>query len=146
MKPKNQKMMSKSKKNKQNIENIQFNKKKARDLTEIFKVDMKNLKTIEEYEKRFEEIAETLLNNVALYIGGEKYRFLEIEFYSNGENHEDIFTHSDEYQKKNMIWYFHRQNGKSYKNGSFKGKKKEQKKNFFESTQNKKKRIGYCIW
>jgi len=79
--------------------------------------------SIAEYQEHFERIANSLLNNCILYVNQKPHRFVEIEFYYHGKNHEDPFTHCDERQKKFAIWYFHRSGtGKdSYKGGSYKG-------------------------
>lgn len=71
--------------------------------------------------EQFNEIANLLLNKYLLIINGYEYRISEIEFYYYSESHRDEYTHKDDNQKKNGEWYFHRQNGKSYKNGTFKG-------------------------
>lgn len=69
----------------------------GRELREILKVDMEALLTIEDFEERFQKMADQLLNEVAVYIGGEKYRFTEIEFYFNGGNHKGSFSLSKSY-------------------------------------------------
>ena len=51
-----------------------------------------------------------------------KFRLSEIEFYFNdSDKHHDTFCHGDEHQKKLANWYFHRQNGKGFKTGTYKG-------------------------
>ena len=54
-------------------------------------------------------------------IGGIKHRLLEIEFCFKDNNHNDPFIHGDSHQQNPLFWYFHRQNGKDYKSGTFKG-------------------------
>lgn len=50
-----------------------------------------------------------------------KYRIAELEYYFHSSSHPDPFVHIDEHQKHWLGWYFHRQNGKSYKGGTYKG-------------------------
>ncbi len=68
----------------------------------------------------FGEIARQLFQKVELQAGGKSHRLTEIEFYYYSFEHPDVFTHCDEFQKENAIWYFHRMGG-NYKGGSFKG-------------------------
>lgn len=68
----------------------------------------------------FASLAETLLHQAVLVVGGEAHRLLEIEFYYHGEGHEDPFAHCDPFQKTSGLWYFHREGGE-YRGGSFKG-------------------------
>jgi len=49
--------------------------------------------------KRFATIADQVLNSYTLMIGGKPHRFLEVEFYWKGENHQDVFSHQHEDQK-----------------------------------------------
>jgi len=52
----------------------------------------------------------------------KKHRIVEIEFYyKDSKVYIDPFCHGDEQQKMGGTFYFHRQNGKGYKGGSFKG-------------------------
>ncbi|MFS8158926.1 MAG: hypothetical protein ACMG6E_01695 [Candidatus Roizmanbacteria bacterium] len=48
-------------------------------------------------------------------------RIIEVEMYYHNEAHRDPFVHCDEGQLTSGCWYFHRQNGKGYKAGTFKG-------------------------
>ena len=59
----------------------------------------------EDYENKFEEIAEILLNGVAIKKGDKKYHIKEIEFYLYNNQHRDIFT----YPRicKAGQWFFH---------------------------------------
>ena len=68
----------------------------------------------------FAAIAERLLNGTELFIARQAYRFLEIEFYLFGLDHEDPFTHHHTNQYHCGHWHFHRTGG-SYRGGSFKG-------------------------
>ena len=52
---------------------------------------------------------------------GVNFRLCEIEFYLNTPGHPDPFVHCDEDQHHKCRWYFHKQNGKSYKSGTYKG-------------------------
>jgi 3-methyladenine DNA glycosylase Mpg len=56
-----------------------------------------------------------------LNINNEEWKIREIEFYYHSNKHPDTFTHCDKEQINSGLWYFHKQNGKSYKGGSFKG-------------------------
>jgi hypothetical protein len=83
------------------------------------------MKSIEDYDKQFVRIADSLLNDYLLTVNQDyKYRISEIEFYYNDVHkscvHPDTFTHGDEMQKKSGQWYFHRF-GKTYKVGTYKG-------------------------
>lgn len=77
-------------------------------------------------------MADQLLNEVDLVVaGGRIFHLAEIEVYYKGGEHQDPFTHCDESKTKAMAclnsvvgqqrflhWYFHRFNGKSFKEGS----------------------------
>jgi 3-methyladenine DNA glycosylase Mpg len=65
-------------------------------------------------------IAERLLNGSCLWVGGQAYRLVEIEFYYWSPEHPDPFTHRDPIQFDIGHWYFHRTHG-VYRGGSFKG-------------------------
>jgi len=73
------------------------------------------------FEEIFTKIANDIINRGILKINGEEYIVCEIEFYLSIENHIDPFIHGDKEQATIGNWYFHRQNGGSYKGGSFKG-------------------------
>lgn len=60
----------------------------------------------------FDLMAKYIMNDIVMIISNNKYRI---------NDHNDIFVHGDEYQKIPFIFYFHRQNGKSFKGGTFKG-------------------------
>jgi hypothetical protein len=49
------------------------------------------------------------------------YRIVELEYYYSSPDHPDPYVHLDPHQSHWMCWYFHRQNGKSYKGGTYKG-------------------------
>lgn len=55
----------------------------------------------------FEKIAFELLNKWVLRVDSSIFRITEIEFYLNGSNHIDGYTHGHERQKKIGQWYFH---------------------------------------
>lgn len=71
----------------------------------------------------FNDIAECICNELILVIGNKaKFKIVEIEMYLKYSNHYDSFSHSDDKQLNTCgEWYFHRQNGKSYKGGTYKG-------------------------
>jgi len=71
--------------------------------------------------KDFDFLANFLFSNVDLKIGKIKVEIVEIEFYLNDNFHPDPFAHQDEHQSSPGKFYFHRQNGKSYKGGTYKG-------------------------
>lgn len=75
------------------------------------------------HQTDFQEISEYLLSEVVIETSEKKYyRIGEIEFYLYGPlNHPDIFVHRDKEQLENSTWYHHRQNGKSFKEGTYKG-------------------------
>jgi len=73
-----------------------------------------------DFEERFAQISDQLLNTVALVINGKRYRFTEVEYYFTCSTHNDPFTHCDDVQYTLANWYFHK-SGKSYKSGSYKG-------------------------
>lgn len=66
-------------------------------------------------------LADYLLNDVDLVSNGKQYHLAEIELYLKSDDHPDPFVHGDEHQKQPGCWYFHRQNGKGYKSGTYKG-------------------------
>jgi hypothetical protein len=47
----------------------------------------------EEIRKRFEEIADALINHVYIQYGEQRYYFEEIEFYYYNKNHRDLITY-----------------------------------------------------
>jgi len=60
------------------------------------------------FGRRYEEIADFLLNGTVLMIGGQRHRFMEIEFYYYDENsHPDVYSHQSEVQYTFGNWYFH---------------------------------------
>jgi len=68
----------------------------------------------------FNALAQRLLNESALIIGGVAHQLVEIECYYHGSEHCDPFAHCDPMQEQSRRWYFHRVGG-SYRGGSFKG-------------------------
>lgn len=73
-----------------------------------------------DYPPAFARMADLLLNRTTLQVAGVPHRFTEIEFYVNGHNHKDTFTHGDSMQKRGGFWYFHRTAGQ-YRSGTYKG-------------------------
>ncbi len=70
----------------------------------------------------FANVADILLNETTINANKNILRIVEIEFYLNdNKNHQDPFIHGDVHQETPAKWYFHRQNGKSYKAGTYKG-------------------------
>lgn len=77
-----------------------------------------------QFVKNFSDIADTIMNKIAMNINGELFRIMEIEFYVKFTNHFDVFTHGDENQKLPLNWYFHRSSQKdkyAFKGGTYKG-------------------------
>lgn len=74
-------------------------------------------------QTNFQQLSEYLLSGVVIETNDKKYyRIAEIEFYLyNPSQHPDIFVHRDKEQLENSTWYHHKQNGKSYKEGTYKG-------------------------
>ncbi|CDW73217.1 UNKNOWN [Stylonychia lemnae] len=91
-------------------------------LQKMFQFELSDMKSIDDFDKLFCQIADLLLNQYVLTINKiYKYRISEIEFYFNENNvHQDTFTHGDDLQKQMGQWYFHRF-GKTYKVGTYKG-------------------------
>ena len=74
------------------------------------------------YNEWFQQMANELLKNYELCVNDKTYQIVEIEFYYKNENHHDTFVHCDKMQLNTCCqWYFHRQFGKSYKEGTYKG-------------------------
>ncbi|CAK0838560.1 unnamed protein product [Prorocentrum cordatum] len=65
-------------------------------------------------------VADALMNQWDLYIGGVAHSIVELEAYVHSTAHPDPYTHGEEGQGSCGAWYFHRQ-GRSFKGGSFKG-------------------------
>ncbi|EFA84151.1 hypothetical protein PPL_03225 [Heterostelium album PN500] len=86
-------------------------------------LEIKNIKTAkeEEFKEIFDNMANRLMNDVVLMVGGIPYVLVEIEYYFKGYNHVDHYAHGDEHQRRMASWYFHRQNGGGYKTASYKG-------------------------
>jgi hypothetical protein len=72
-------------------------------------------------KENFGMMADNILNNIVLCVMNKEYRICEIEFYHKNKKHNDLFVHCDERQMIPFGFYFHRQNGKGFKSGTFKG-------------------------
>lgn len=72
------------------------------------------------WQEWFAAIARVLLTDARLIVSEKAHRLVEVEFYYNGDGHEDPFAHGDPVQETYGRWYFHRDEG-SYRGGSFKG-------------------------
>jgi hypothetical protein len=102
---------------------------KLRDLLDF---DPKSLDSLDDFTRKFDTIADKLLNDVRpfrarltfaqteLVTQGKRYRLTEIEFYLVGGVHDDVFTHQDKQQLTCCQWYFHR-TGTQYRSGNYKG-------------------------
>ena len=77
-------------------------------LTDLINFKVTDMKTIEDYDRQFVRIANSLMNDHLLTVNSDyKYRISEIEFYYNdlegmGKDsvHPDTFTHGDEMQRE----------------------------------------------
>jgi hypothetical protein len=87
----------------------------------MFHLDSKYYSKLTTYHEKFREMARIIINNTSLSINNKLYRFCELEFYLNEKNHPDPFVHCNNDQKTEKRWYFHKQNNKSYKGGTYKG-------------------------
>jgi hypothetical protein len=72
------------------------------------------------WPEAFRALAELLLNRVTVHVGGAPHRYTEVEFYADGPEHGDPFTHGDPMQRELGRWYFHRTGG-TYRGGTYKG-------------------------
>lgn len=72
------------------------------------------------YPASFRRVAELLLLRTTWFMGAAPHRFTEVEFYWNGRNHGDTFTHGDPMQREFARWYHHRTAGE-YRGGTYKG-------------------------
>jgi hypothetical protein len=70
---------------------------------------------------KFDEIADSLMNNHVLIIGKKRFRIAEIEFYLKSDLHNDQYTHSNDDQMVSNVFYFHKFKTGTYKGGTFKG-------------------------
>jgi hypothetical protein len=95
-------------------------KTKILSLQEALHVPSPKFSTVKEFEARFAQIADIILNNTVLVANKRRYRLLEIEFYFTSSTHNDPFTHGHEIQSKLGNWYFHR-HGSQYRGGTYKG-------------------------
>ena len=88
-------------------------------MEEIFQLEIQ-----ENMEKQFKNIANILMNNYDLDINGQKFQFIDIEFYLKNNIHNDTYTHCNERQRTRFQWYLHRQcseRNSSIKQGNRKG-------------------------
>lgn len=65
-------------------------------------------------------LAEALIREAELVVGGHALRIEEVELYYSGPGRRDPFAHCHPVQASRGRWYFHRA-GASYRGGSFKG-------------------------
>ena len=72
-------------------------------------------------EVRLWKIANYILNGTILVNHNRNYLIKEVEAYLHSDDHPDPFVHKDPHQLSSGCWYFHRQNEKAYKGGTFKG-------------------------
>lgn len=90
-------------------------------ILDVLSLDSGLYNNLPDYQTIFSKLAKYLMNGFILVINKDKYQICEIEFYLNDGIHVDPFIHGDPHQSKIGRWYFHRQNSKGYKSGSFKG-------------------------
>ena len=86
-------------------------------INNILNIKSKLYKKYRTIENKFKGLSNYILNHSILKINGIDFRICEIEYYYNNDDHPDPYVHGDIMQKENGTWYFHRQNGKSYKGG-----------------------------
>lgn len=73
-------------------------------------------------QDQFSHIASQIIGSAIVVVGTRRALLItEVEFYLTEDNHPDPFTHKDPLQAQPNRFYFHRQNAKSFKGGSFKG-------------------------
>jgi hypothetical protein len=90
-------------------------------IDDILNINSKIYKSEKSFQSIFQKISENIMNNYTLSIKGNSYQLCEIEFYLETNGHNDPFIHGDIDQNFPGRWYFHKQNGKSYKSGTYKG-------------------------
>lgn len=91
------------------------------EIIDILTLDSGLYDECETYWDKFQLMSRYLLNDCLLVIAGEEWKIAEIEYYLTDDTHKDPFIHGDEHQSTPGRWYFHRQNGKNYKSGTYKG-------------------------
>lgn len=72
----------------------------------------------------FDAFANVILNHAILRVAEHSLIITEIEFYYRTvttEIHNDTYVHGDRDQLSNECFYFHRQNGGTYRGGTYKG-------------------------
>jgi hypothetical protein len=92
-------------------------------------LDLTSLETVISIEQRMRQMADYLMNNVALFINGGKLRcrIAEIEFYltTKDTSHKDPFSHCHPLQLRKGQWYFHQStdkiNDQNYRESTYKG-------------------------
>lgn len=89
-------------------------------IEDILSLDSNLYRNIKSYQKKFEVMANYLLNQCILNIGDKEYQMAELEYYLEDGVHNDPFIHKDKHQSIPFSWYFHRLGG-TYKGGTYKG-------------------------
>lgn len=69
----------------------------------------------------FITLGDWMLNHTILMVAGCMHRICEVEFYLHSPQHPDQYVHGHTDQTHAGIWYFHRHNNRTYRNGTFKG-------------------------
>lgn len=72
------------------------------------------------YPPAFRRLAGLVLRGATVMIADDPHHVTEVEFYWNGPDHPDTFTHGDPMQRELGRWYFHRNAGE-YRGGTYKG-------------------------
>lgn len=62
----------------------------------LLALDPATVPTVSAFQAKFDELANSLMNDYILDVNGRPHRLAEIEFYLKDENHFDAFTHGDE--------------------------------------------------
>eukprot|EP01106_Pelomyxa_sp_JSP_P011653 TRINITY_DN3070_c0_g3_i12.p1 TRINITY_DN3070_c0_g3~~TRINITY_DN3070_c0_g3_i12.p1 ORF type:complete len:294 (+),score=57.46 TRINITY_DN3070_c0_g3_i12:51-932(+) len=73
-----------------------------------------------DFAAAFVRVAGILFNSCTVHVAGVPHALTEVEFYYDGSNHPDKFTHGDPLQLTHGQWYFHKHGG-NYRAGTFKG-------------------------
>lgn len=89
-------------------------------LTNVLLLDSTLYKQCNNYDEKFYQLTNTLLNKTLLVINNKEYRLREIELYLFTDDHPDTYTHKDIDQNIPCRWYFHKK-GNTYKGGTYKG-------------------------
>ena len=72
-----------------------------------FMRDLKGISVNGKLDRKFDALANNLMNNLCLVVGTKRYRIIELEVYYYDEgNHPDPYVHRDDKQLDTGNWYF----------------------------------------